>query len=229
MEPPFHDSHRIKPRLVLANLAKTKTKFSTQHEFQNAKTWCSANRRRCVTFDPKATVHTILSREDYSLNEFVCCWYTSRDRQRMERERHFDIRCLEAGVIRKEESASFRGLEHLTIDGIYKQKRRRKILMDAIMCDQKCSSPANEAKLASISIRVSLVGKANALMNAGKDRREALQASLGLVDSKRRELLLDDMGGLQRLISELHRQVNSYDGYDDDGDIESDSEEIYWC
>ena len=179
--------------------AETKPKYNMGYDgdiVPNDEKNSSTTRKRKVKFDPIPKVRAVLSTNQYSEEELESCWYSVKERQRSATERDFDIQRLGAG--RRKSKTCFRGLEAWTMEGVEKQKRRYRILIDAIMQDQQQYSSGNkncqrnEAQLASISIRVSLVSKANALLMAEIDQKDALKASFQLGSIKRRELLLDN-------------------------------------
>ena len=92
-----------------------------------------------VHFDANVKVYLGLSREEYTRLELEECFYSSKERHQMHRERRSIVSEIErTRTIRKRKTPSaFRGLETLTRDGSVESQNRIRTVVDNVLNEQE--------------------------------------------------------------------------------------------
>jgi hypothetical protein len=89
--------------------------------------------RRYVHFsDDHNTVHLVLSRADYTMEERSASWYDRSSLKEMRATSRSEARLLEAGLLHETSTTSVRGLESRTTEGLRRKRRNRADAVNAV-------------------------------------------------------------------------------------------------
>jgi hypothetical protein len=99
---------------------------SSDHGFNNSKICFGPLHLRRVSFGSIATVHDVLHRVDYTLEEVNSAWYDRVELRMMKEATKIEARLLDKGLIKDDENVTIRGLEGRTRFGA-QRKRTNKI------------------------------------------------------------------------------------------------------
>lgn len=118
---------------------------------------------------------SIMNRCDYTLEEKESCWFTTKDKQSMNKHRIRIIKRMEAGKAPKSRQ-TYRGLVDLTMEGGERLDTAVGARVDAVMDEQDrqwASGQDDYEKIAGISMQLSEPAKQHAIQVALLDEQDA--------------------------------------------------------
>ena len=80
---------------------------------------------RCVSFGALVTMHEVLNRVDYTLEEIEASYFDRNDMCRMKENAKSEARLVQSGLLVESKDVSIRGLESRTRDGVRRKRQNR--------------------------------------------------------------------------------------------------------